>query len=777
MCSVNNPNWVTFEDEGRTSTSPSFASTPLKIPESGTKLAATPLKSPGAKTSSPPSFASTPLKTAPGSVTTTGLKTIPRPNGLKLILPPVGDPSWIFSSSLESSSPPMHFNLNGSSCVPCNTPLCTPVREVPPTGALPFHCRPWDQHDFFSSFSSSSSASVPYSSSPPGPDQATTTGTTTHLQGDVSVSDGPSTFPSFQGDPGHFNPFWEGAGGHSVDSGSSSSDSDAGGSSLPRFFIRTKDGNEPPRPDHLQSSYSYICHKLEGLRAEEENNTEEGVGMERGERRGVRDREAAKEGPSPAFVSHGLFRSEKRDGWSLMLRIPEKKNRMSSRQWGPIYLRLLSGGVLQMYYEKGLEKPFKEFQLQPHCRLSDLKLESNGEPRKIQTVKVEHVSYTEKKRYHPKLEVSHEAEVEQLLKFGTTEHGDMEDLFETMEEELLRLAPPLLQKRHYDEQEMTLQITDHLWVQLDKDGALMDRAAMTRIHCLAFLNGPGECFLALNDLGLLRFDASYGSGSEEDDLLEGWMEISDCYFHKCINDLEFHRSRLLKFSPPDACRVELMRYKTLALGSTELPFSVKAVVTVQGAYVELQAFLNMSAFFPSFISVSETQPLCENVLIRVPVPGDWVKVSRTVTLLRRKSLTARMNRNACLGSVSASESQPVMQVTVGTVKYENVYSAIVWRIDRLPAKNMAVDHPHTFSCKLELGSDQEIPSDWYPFVTMECDMVGAVVSQTRVTSMGTESDIQPQKHVTSRTHYHCQVEIEKKWIETEAQGQSGCTTQ
>ncbi|CDQ79611.1 unnamed protein product [Oncorhynchus mykiss] len=709
MCSVNNPNWVTFEDEGRTSTSPSFASTPLKIPER--------------------------------------LKTIPRPNGLKLILPPVGDPSWIFSSSLESSSPPMHFNLNGSSCVPCNTPLCTPVREVPPTGALPFHCRPWDQHDFFSSFSN----------------QATTTGTTTHLQGD--------------GDPGHFNPFWEGAGGHSVDSGSSSSDSDAGGSSLPRFFIRTKDGNEPPRPDHLQSSYSYICHKLEGLRAEEENNTEEGVGMERGERRGVRDREAAKEGPSPAFVSHGLFRSEKRDGWSLMLRIPEKKNRMSSRQWGPIYLRLLSGGVLQMYYEKGLEKPFKEFQLQPHCRLSDLKLESNGEPRKIQTVKVEHVSYTEKKRYHPKLEVSHEAEVEQLLKFGTTEHGDMEDLFETMEEELLRLAPPLLQKRHYDEQEMTLQITDHLWVQLDKDGALMDRAAMTRIHCLAFLNGPGECFLALNDLGLLRFDASYGSGSEEDDLLEGWMEISDCYFHKCINDLEFHRSRLLKFSPPDACRVELMRYKTLALGSTELPFSVKAVVTVQGAYVELQAFLNMSAFFPSFISVSETQPLCENVLIRVPVPGDWVKVSRTVTLLRRKSLTARMNRNACLGSVSASESQPVMQVTVGTVKYENVYSAIVWRIDRLPAKNMAVDHPHTFSCKLELGSDQEIPSDWYPFVTMECDMVGAVVSQTRVTSMGTESDIQPQKHVTSRTHYHCQVEIEKKWIETEAQGQSGCTTQ
>lgn len=68
-----------------------------------------------------------------------------------------------------------------------------------------------------------------------------------------------------------------------------------------------------------------------------------------------------------------------------------------------------------------------------------------------------------------------------------------------------------------------------------------------------------------------------------------------------------------------------------------------------------------------------------------------------------------------------------------------------------------MDHPHSFSCKLELGSDQEIPSDWYPFVTMECEIMGAVVSQTRVKSLGTTNDIQPQKHVTSWTRYHCQV--------------------
>lgn len=618
MCSTNNSNWVTFEDENTPASSP-----PKPTQSSGLIKAS-----------------------------------IPRPNGLKLVLPPVRDPSWSFSSSLES--PQIHSSFNGGSCVPCNTPFCTPVSGVP-SNTSPFNFNTREKNIFFQSFSSTPPTSV----SSPGPEGATQT------------SDGPSPFPSFQGESGHFNPFWEGTS-HSADLESSSSDSETD-VSLPRFFIRTKDGSEPPR-DQLQSSYSYICHKLEGLRAEKDHEAEtEGELSCKTELR----TEMVREGSSQ-FVPRGLFRSQKRDGWSLMLRIPEKKNRMSSRQWGPIYLRLLPGGVLQMYYEKGLEKPFKEFQLLPHCRLSELKLESYGEPRKILTVKVELFSYTEKKRFHPKLEVTHEAEVEQLLKFGTTEHGDMEDLLVSMEEEIFRLSMPHQQRRNYEEQELSLQITDHIWVQLDKTGGVMERAAFTQIHCLAFLNGEGYCFLALNDLGLLRFDSSYGS----EDGNEVWMEITDCHFHRCINEAEFQRSRLIKFSPPDACRVELMRYKTMGLGCTELPFSIKAMVTVQGAYVELQAFLNLSAAFPSSAGTFDTmQPLCENIVIHVPVPGDWVKVSQTVALLRQRSLKARMNRNTCLGSVSAAESQPVMQVSTGTVKYENVYSAIVWRIDRLPAKN------------------------------------------------------------------------------------------
>ncbi|CAJ1067452.1 stonin-1 [Xyrichtys novacula] len=708
MCSTNHSNWVTFEDDN----------TPLSSPQK-------PLQSPGLIKAS-----------------------VPRPNGLKLVLPPIRDTSWSFNSSLES--PQSQSSLRGSSCVPCNTPFCTPVSGVP-SSSSPFHSTTREKNDFFRSFSTPSTTSAPS----PAPEALNQT------------SDGPSPFPSFQGRSGHTNPFWDGSRySAGADSSSSSSDSESN-NSLPRFFIRTKDGSDPSQ-DPLQSSFSsYVCNKLESLRADSDQETE----TERdGERRLSCQNEVLTESSS-LFVPRGLFRSQKRDGWSVMLRIPEKKNRMSSRQWGPIYLRLLPGGVLQMYYEKGLEKPFKEFQLLPQCRISDLKLESYGEPRKVLSLKVEHFSYIEKKRFHPKLEVNHEAEVDQLLKFGSTVHEDMEDLVVSMEEEIFKLGVPHQPRKHYEEQELSLQITDHIWVRLDKSGGVLERTALTQIHCLAFLIGLGDCFLALNDLRLLHFDSSYGS---EEEL---WMEIIDCHFHQCVNESEFQRSRLIKFSPPDACRVELMRYKTFLLGCTEIPFSIKAVVTVQGAYVELQAFLNMSATFLTSMGVSDTYPLCENVVIRVPVPGDWVKVTQTVALLRQRSLKARMNRNACLGAVSATDSQPVMQVTVGTVKYENVYSAIVWRIDRLPAKNTAVDHPHSLSCKLELGSDQEIPTDWYPFVTMECEIMGAVVSQTRVKSLGTVNDIQPQKHVTSWTRYHCQVEVEKKWIETDSQKQSSCMTQ
>lgn len=67
------------------------------------------------------------------------------------------------------------------------------------------------------------------------------------------------------------------------------------------------------------------------------------------------------------------------------------------------------------------------------------------------------------------------------------------------------------------------------------------------------------------------------------------------------------------------------------------------------------------------------------------------------------------------------------------------------------------DHPHSLSYKLELGSDQEIPSDWYPFATVQFVIHDTCASGTEVKSLGLESDVQPQKHVIQKAFYNCQV--------------------
>ncbi|XP_062911696.1 stonin-1 [Mobula hypostoma] len=515
--------------------------------------------------------------------------------------------------------------------------------------------------------------------------------------------------------------------------------------------------NHPPKiRGHHQvqnnSSLMALCQKLEKIQAEDCHLSQ---GSASGSKLLIT--------PMPSSIGRDLFKRECKDGWPLMMRIPEKKNMMSSRQWGPIYLKLLDGGILQLYYEQGLEKPFKELQLQAYCRLSEPKLESYKESGKIHTVKIEHVSFTEKRKYHPKPEVLHEAEIEQVLKFGTTDYRDITDFIAAVEEELMKLPLPTQRRKIYEEQEMTLEITDHFWGTFTKEGKLFENSVMTHIHCLCFINGNVECFLTLNDLQLQIKDHSYF----KNDMDSTWIQICDYRVHKCVKENEFEKSRILRFTPPDACRVELMRFKTV-FDNPELPFVLKGVVTVHGAYTELQAFLVMSSAYSSLQNMLPSK-YCENVMIRFPVPLAWSKIFRTVHLFGQKSLKAKMNRNARLGSVSTSGGEPVMQVTIGTAKYEHAFRAIVWRIDGLPDKNAASDYPHCFSCKLELGSDQEIPSEWEPFVAVEFEVPDSSASKAKVKSFGTESDIQPEKHIHLKARYHYQVEIEKKWIRIEGE--------
>lgn len=722
MCSTNPGSWVTFDDD------PDFQSS-----------------------QKPKDF---PLET----------QGVCRPNGLKLNLPGLRDlPSGPSSTSSTPLSSPM-VDFYFSPGPPSNSPLSTPTKDFPGFPGIPKA----GTHVLYPIPECSSSSPPTAAGAPTCPPLASSPSdhSCTQLASKAALADGaspqrvrsePLQFEYFQDDCAFSNPFWK-------DEGSSSHFPFDSLASRKPFSPRDKE--VPIDQKSLnQCSLSYICEKLEHLQSAE---TQDPVGN--------LSLQSSYSGDTiSSFVPHTLFRSQPKAGWSFMLRIPEKKNMMSSRQWGPIFLKVLPGGVLQMFYEKGLEKPFKEFQLDPHCRLSEPKLENFSMAGKIHTVKVEHVSYSEKRKYHSKTEVVHEPDVEQMLKLGSTEHRDFLDFLTTVEEELIKLPAVAKPKKNYEEQEIYLDIVDNFWGKVTReDGKLVESAVITQICCLCFVNGTAECFLTLNDLELQKRDEYYfGKDSGK-----GGIDILNYHFHTCVKAEEFEQSRIIKFIPLDACRFELMRFKT-QYGEDELPFSVKSIVAVQGACVELQAFVNMTPAAQRSPHASSSR-CCDNVMIHFPVPAQWIKALWTRNLQRQKSLKAKMNRRACLGSLQEPESEPVIQVTVGSAKYESAYRAVVWKIDRLPDKNSSPDQPHCLSYKLELGSDQEVPSDWYPFATVQFSVPEACASGTEVRALGVESDVQPQKHVCRRACFNIQVEIETKWIQTDGEDPdkaSGCVTQ
>ncbi|XP_077906776.1 stonin-2 isoform X8 [Ictidomys tridecemlineatus] len=461
--------------------------------------------------------------------------------------------------------------------------------------------------------------------------------------------------------------------------------------------------------------------------------------------------------PGPAL-------SQPRDGWPMMLRIPEKKNIMSSRHWGPIYIKLTESGYLQLYYEQGLEKPFREFKLEMYHEVSEPRLQNYDENGRIHSLRIDRVSYKEKKKYQPKPAVAHTAEREQVIKLGTTSYDDFLSFIRAVQDRLMDL--PVLSMDlstvglNYLEEEITVDVKDEFSGIVSKgDNQILQHHVLTRIHILSFLSGLAECRLGLNDV-LVKGNEIVSRQDIMPTTTTKWIKLHECHFHGCVDEDVFSSSRVILFNPLDACRFELMRFRTV-FAEKSLPFTLRTAASINGAEVEVQSWLRMSSGFSSNRDPL-TQVPCENVMVRYPVPSEWVKNFRRESVLGEKSLKAKVNRGASFGSTSVSGSEPVMRVTLGTAKYEHAFNAIVWRINRLPDKNSASGHPHCFFCHLELGSDREVPSRFASHVDVEFNMPTTSASKAAVRSISVEDKTDVRKWVNYSAHYSYKVEIEQK---------------
>ncbi|NXF71794.1 STON2 protein, partial [Sclerurus mexicanus] len=456
-----------------------------------------------------------------------------------------------------------------------------------------------------------------------------------------------------------------------------------------------------------------------------------------------------------------LAPAQPKDGWPMMLRIPEKKNIMSSRHWGPIYVKLTNSGCIQLFYEKGLEKPFRELKLEINHEISERKLQNYDENGRIHSVRLDRTTYKEKKKYQPKPAIAHTAEREQIIKLGTTDYGDFLSFITAVQDTLMNLPTSSTDLStvglNYQEEEITVDVRDEFHGILAKgDSAILQHNVLTHIYVLSFLSGLAECRLGLNDI-LIKGNEIVARQDIMPTTTTKWIKLYSCQFHSCVDEDMFNNSRIILFNPLDACRFELMRFRTVFAEKT-LPFTLRTAASINGAEVEVQSWLMMSTGFSSNHDPL-TQVPCENVMIRYPVPNEWVKNFRRESVLGEKSLKAKVNKGATFGSTGLSGSEPVMRVTLGTAKYEHAFNSIVWRINRLPDKNSASGHPHCFFCHLELGSDREVPSSFVRYVDVEFDMPTTSASKATVRSISVEDKTNVRKWVNYSAHYSYKVNL------------------
>ncbi|MGH0169467.1 UNVERIFIED_CONTAM: hypothetical protein FKN15_057077 [Acipenser sinensis] len=389
----------------------------------------------------------------------------------------------------------------------------------------------------------------------------------------------------------------------------------------------------------------------------------------------------------PPFVPSHL---EPKDGWPMMLRIPEKKSMMSSRHWGVIHVKLTEAGCLQLYYEKGMAKPFKTLQLNANHGLSEPKLQTFDENGKIHTIRIDHITYKEKKKYQPKVAVVHTPIIEQIVKLGTKNYEDFLSFISAVQNTLMSLpldVDTYLRPSNYLEDEISIEVRDEFCGVVAKgDNRILRQSVVTHVSVLAFVSGTPVCRIGFNDVQIKgnevvsRHDIVPNSTTR-------WIKLRDCQFNKYVDEKEFANTRSIAFVPPSAHRFELMRFRT-AFAEKTLPFTLKTIATVKGAEVELQSWLVTSSGFSSNRDPLTLVP-CENVMIRYPVGQTLIKNFRRESVTGEKSLKAKMNKGASFSSSSVSGTEPVMRVTLGTAKYEHAFKAVVWRINRLPDKNSA----------------------------------------------------------------------------------------
>ncbi|KAK0163182.1 hypothetical protein PV327_006890 [Microctonus hyperodae] len=493
------------------------------------------------------------------------------------------------------------------------------------------------------------------------------------------------------------------------------------------------------------------------------------------------------------------------DGWEMQLRQPNKKKITGQRFWKKIFVHLVyqaDAPVLQLFNNKGDKDPFQELPLLASYSVSEIGAQQFDQYGKIFTVKLQYIFYKERPGVRPGqvtkaerltnklsqfaayaiqgdyqgvkefgsdlkklgLPVEHAPQISQLFKLGSQNYEDMKTFSSAIEESLFHLSAHRDRALTYKMEEVQISVVDEIYVEQNFEGHVEKQIARVRLFFLGFLSGMPDVELGINDM--------WRQGKEvvgRHDIIpvvtEEWIRLENVEFHSCVQQDEYEKSRIIKFKPPDACYIELMRFRVRPPKNRELPLQLKAVMCVTGNKVELRADI----LVPGFASRKLGQIPCEDVVVRFPIPECWIYLFRVEKHFRYGSVKSAHRRTGkikgierFLGAVDTLEPQ-LMEVTSGQAKYEHQHRSIVWRMPRLPKEGQGAYTTHGLVCRMALTSYDQIPENLAEYCYVEFTMPATQVSHTTARSVSlqnSDSDNPPEKYVRNLSRHEYRVGIE-----------------
>ena len=424
-------------------------------------------------------------------------------------------------------------------------------------------------------------------------------------------------------------------------------------------------------------------------------------------------------------------------GWNMLLRTPLKKKLTQNRAWKPVFVKLCEEKEavrIRIYTNESETTCLHEMTLGPTFTLRQMRLQQFDQYTKCHTVKLEHVFYVEKlafksHRIAPTLRdvtkvrdlkglkdlvhkpkttmlLSHSPQATESLKVGTLDLVAYKQFIRAVEDVLFALKGLQRGKMatSYTKDEITVDLVDEYYADIDSSGHISYHKARVRLFCLAFLTGNPVVEIGINDKKR-RGNEVVARADIIPVKTEDWIKYEDVELHDIVDRDEYDKLRLIKCRPPDASRFEMMRFRVRPRVNVELPLQI----SVQMSAVERRIEIRADVMIPGYYSTSRraSQVACENIQIRFPIPESLVYMFRVEKRFRYGSVHSSkkkpgrikgLERLAMLAGGSGANSAGtanavpgsvpiVLQTSSGLAKYEHLYSAVVWRISRLPERN------------------------------------------------------------------------------------------